>query len=86
MAAVIGDIPAARRPGIPGSVRLLANRAATHLRSTAERLSGSLLTGAGLACIDVGAFEAHPVAGWIVTGLSVLLLDWKLEPPPGGDR
>lgn len=86
MAVATSGIPAARRPGIPGSVRLLANCAATHFRSTVERLGGSLLTAAGLGLVDVGAFEANPVAGWVVTGLSVLLLDWKLETPPGGDR
>jgi hypothetical protein len=79
MTAVIGEIPAARRPRIPGAVMLLARRAADHAKTTAARLSGSLLTVAGLGCIDVGAFEAHPIAGWIVTGLSVLILDWKID-------
>lgn len=74
-----------RRPRIPAAAVLLARRAAAHVRATAARLSGSLLTVAGLGCIDVGAFEAHPIAGWITTGLSILTLDWKLD-SPAGDR
>lgn len=79
MAAVIDDMRAARRPRVPGTISRLTRRAATAVQDTAQRLSGSLLTVAGLGCIDVGAFEAHPIAGWMVTGVSVLLLDWKLE-------
>lgn len=82
-----GGIRAPRRPRKPRAVTLLARRAVTHVHATAAHLSGSLLTAAGLACIDVGAFEANTVAGWIVTGVTVLLLDWKLDSlPPGGDR
>jgi hypothetical protein len=79
MTAVIGEVPAARRPRIPGAVVLLARRAADHAKATAARLSGSLLTAAGLGCIDVGAFEAHPIAGWVVTGISLMALEWTLE-------
>ena len=74
-----------RRPRIPAAATLLARRAVAHVQATAARLSGSLLTVAGLGCIDVGAFEANTVAGWITTGVTVLLLDWKLE-TPAGDR
>lgn len=49
------------------------------MQATAARLSGSLLTVTGLGCIDVGAFQANTIAGWITTGVTVLLLDWKLE-------
>jgi hypothetical protein len=90
MTAVIGEIPASRRARIPGAVVLLARRAADHAKATAARLSGSVLTAAGLGCIDTGAFTANTVVGWIVTGLSVLVLDWKLEQKvpgvPGSDR
>jgi hypothetical protein len=76
-----------RRPRIPRAVAHAARRFAAHAQATAARLSGSLLTCAGLGCIDVGAFEAHPIAGWITTGVTVLLLDWKLEPSQrGGDQ
>lgn len=78
MAALTGTIPAGR-PRVPGVAALLARRAAEHAKAVAQRLSGSALTIAGLGCIDVGAFHAHTIAGWVVTGLSVLLLDWKIE-------
>ena len=85
MTAVIGGLRDTRRPRVPGSVAHFARRAAAQIQATAARLSGSLLTVTGLGCIDVGAFEAHPIAGWITTGVTVLLLDWKLE-APAGDR
>jgi len=34
---------------------------------------------AGLAAIDYGAFGAAPAAGWIVTGCSLLLLEFKVR-------
>lgn len=34
---------------------------------------------AAFAAVDLGAFEASGPAGWIVTGLSVLFLDWKIR-------
>lgn len=74
-----------QRPRTHRAIALVARRITDHAKTTASRLSGSLLTVTGLGCIDVGAFEAHPIAGWITTGITVLLLDWKLE-PPAGDR
>lgn len=86
--AVMGVAAPGRHPRGASAVRQLAHRAAQqagqHLAAAARRLSGSAVTALGLGCIDVGAFEAHPIAGWVVTGLSVLLLDWKLDAGPGG--
>ncbi|NUQ95670.1 MAG: hypothetical protein HOY79_03620 [Streptomyces sp.] len=79
MAALTGDIRAPRRTRIPGAALAFARRAAAQVKAAADRLSGSVLTAAGLGCMDVGAFEANTVAGWFVTGVTVLLLDWKLE-------
>ncbi|QDN57379.1 hypothetical protein [Streptomyces sp. S1D4-20] len=79
MTAVIGDLRATRRPRIPGALTRLTRAAVDHVQATAARLSGSLLTVTGLGCIDVGAFQANTIAGWITTGVTVLLLDWKLE-------
>jgi hypothetical protein len=79
MAAVTGWASAATAPGIRGAVAAAGRRAAAHAKAIANRLSGSLLTAAGLACFDVGAFEANTIAGWVVTGVTVLVLDWKLE-------
>lgn len=79
---VTGAIPT-RRPRIAGAVSAFARRTATRAtagaKAVADRLSGSVLTIAGLASVDVGAFEAQHIAGWIVTGASILLLDWVLE-------
>lgn len=86
MTAVIDGLRTPRRVRVPGTVALAAQRAVSQIRATADRLSGSLLTVAGLGCIDVGAFDAHPIAGWITTGVTVLLLDWKLDAASGGDR
>ncbi len=36
-------------------------------------------TFAAFAAIDLGCFQAAPPAGWIMTGLSVLFLDWKVR-------
>lgn len=79
MTAVIDRPRPAQHPRVPAAITRLARRAADHARATAQRLSGSLLTAVGLGCIDVGAFEANTIAGWITTGVTVLLLDWKLE-------
>lgn len=37
-----------------------------------------VVTVAALASVDVGAFHAGPVAGWIVTGVSLFLLDFAV--------
>lgn len=79
MTAVIDAPRTTRHPNITGTINRLAKRAADTARTTAERLTGSLLTITGLGCIDVGAFEANTIAGWITTGVSVLLLDWLRE-------
>ena len=38
-----------------------------------------LPTVAGLGAVCFGAFEAAAPAGWIVTGLSLLVLEWKVR-------
>jgi hypothetical protein len=48
-------------------------------RALGRRLAPNALTVAGLASIDMGAFYAHPVAGFMVTGVSLLVLDWKVD-------
>ena len=37
-----------------------------------------IVTAAALASVDVGAFHAGPVAGWVVTGVSLLALDFAV--------
>jgi hypothetical protein len=38
-----------------------------------------LPTAAGLGAVCFGAFSAAAAAGWIVTGLSVLVFEWKVR-------
>lgn len=78
MTAVDGVFPI-RRPRHAGAVAMLARRTAASLKSTASRLSASVLTVAGLGCIDTGAFLLHPVAGWMVTGLSLFALEFRID-------
>ena len=58
---------AARRPGRPSRLAAAAAVARQHV-----------VTAAALASVDVGAFHAGPVAGWVVTGLSLLALDFAV--------
>ena len=41
-----------------------------------RRLGEIPLTVGGLGCIDTGVFQASSVAGWIATGLSLILLEY----------
>lgn len=36
------------------------------------------LTVTGLGCIDAGVFTASDVAGWIVTGISLIVLEYAI--------
>lgn len=58
---------AARRPGKPSRLAAVAAKARQHM-----------VTAAALASVDVGAFHGGPVAGWVVTGLSLLALDFAV--------
>ena len=49
------------------------------LRRLAHRLAPSALTISGLGCIDVGVFTANTVAGWICTGISLLVLEYRID-------
>lgn len=56
-----------RTPGKPNRLAAAAVVARQHL-----------VTAAALASMDFGAFHAGPVAGWIVTGFSLLALDFAV--------
>ncbi len=47
-------------------------------RPVLANLAASPLTAAGLACVDAGVFTASVTAGWIVTGLSLMVLEHVL--------
>jgi hypothetical protein len=55
------------RTGQPGRLAVLAAMARQHV-----------VTAAALASVDFGAFHGGPVAGWVVTGVSVLVLDFAV--------
>ena len=55
-----------------GAARRAAARAAAAARE-------HLPTVAGLTAICYGAFTAAAAAGWIVTGLSLLVFEWKVR-------
>jgi len=42
-----------------------------------QAISDHWMSVIGLGCIDTGVFTANTVAGWIVTGLTVLALEYK---------
>lgn len=37
-----------------------------------------VITAAALASVDIGAFHGGEIAGWIVTGISLLALDFEI--------
>jgi uncharacterized MAPEG superfamily protein len=69
---LIGRLAALRVPRAGRRTRSLAARAAAAAREHATTL-------AAFAAVDLGAFEASRPAGWIVTGLSLLIVEWKVR-------
>lgn len=70
-------VPRARRSLLG---ELLRSKAAAAVLATLVTVVGrNFLVMAGLAAMDAGAFSANPVAGWLVTGGSLLVLDFKLR-------
>lgn len=64
----LAAVSARRRPRTgPSRLAALAVKAREHV-----------LTAAALASMDFGAFHAGPVAGWVVTGVSLLALDFAV--------
>lgn len=76
---------------LPGARRSLAGKIASGLAARARakgRASKAaavialarqhIVTAAALASVDVGAFHGGPIAGWVVTGVSLLALDFAV--------
>lgn len=59
---------AGRRVAVPAWAARLAAAAADHVTTLAA-----------FAAVDLGAFQAWRPAGWIVTGLSLLVFEWKVR-------
>jgi hypothetical protein len=53
---------------------------------TLDTLRSVVLHVAGLGSISYGAWLAHPVAGFLVGGASLLVLDWLARPDAAGPR
>lgn len=55
------------------------NGVSAWLRRSGARARQFVLSAAGLGAFGIAGFEAHPVAGWVVTGLSLLLLEHQVK-------
>ena len=53
--------------------------AAGRLAAAAAKAREHVVTFAALASVDIGAFHICAAAGWIVTGLSLLALDFAVR-------
>lgn len=51
------------------------------LRRSGARVRQVALSVAGLGAFGIAGFEAHPIAGWVVVGLSLLLLEHQVKTP-----
>jgi hypothetical protein len=58
----------------------LARFAGRHLPRW-KNVRATVLQVAGLGCLDYAAFQWTPIAGWIVAGVALLVLEWL-----GGER
>lgn len=81
-------LPAARQTTLSRwagrAVSVLGKAAASILRphkASLVRLTDIPLTVAGLGCVDAGVFTASTIAGWIVTGLSLVVLEHLIADP-----
>ena len=75
--------PGARRSLIGKAVSAAAARRRAggrpnRLAALAVQVRQHLVTAAALAAMDFGAFHAGPVAGWVMTGVSLLALDFAV--------
>ena len=69
---ILGLLAALNRPRSGRKARALAARLALGAREHTA-------TAVALAAIDLGAFQASRVAGWIVLGFCLLLAEWKIR-------
>ena len=70
--SLLGKLATLRAPRPGRRSRALAVKVAAAARD-------HVTTFAALAVIDLGAFEASPVAGWVVTGVSLLVAEFKVR-------
>lgn len=71
----------------PGRRSVLGKLVAAAGDGRARKLGAQLLavarehlpTVAAFAAVDYGAFQGSPAAGWVMVGVTGLLLDWKVR-------
>lgn len=64
-----------RVPRLVSGLRAMAVRLVQPHRAALGNLASMPLTVTGVGCIDCGVFLASTIAGWIVTGLSLVLVE-----------
>lgn len=60
---------------LAGTLTLLGARAIAPHKASLRNLANIPLTVAGLGCVDTGVFQWSIALGWVVTGLSLVLLE-----------
>lgn len=60
---------------LPARKRVKTGRLAAVLAKAREHV----VTAAALASVDIGAFHGGQIAGWVVTGVSLLALDFAVR-------
>ena len=65
---VTAVLSARRKTGKPGRLTAVLAQAREHV-----------VTVAALASVDIGAFHGGQIAGWVVTGVSLLALDFAVR-------
>lgn len=65
-----------------GVVQAVAIRSVTPHKASIARLADIPLTVAGIGCIDFAAFHYVHMLGWLVTGLSLVLLEHLIADEP----
>lgn len=60
---------------LAGTLTLLGARAIAPHKASLRNLMDIPLTVIGLGCVDTGVFQWSTAVGWVVTGLSLVLLE-----------
>ncbi len=75
-AAAGGDVTRPRR--IAAAARRALTRVTTPVTGLALKLAEIPLTVAGVGCIDAAAFVGNTIAGLVVTGLSLMAVEYVI--------
>lgn len=67
---------------VPQAFAGFARRIASPHRAALANLASIPLTVAGIGCVDAGVFVANTIAGLLVTGVSLILLEHAIADEP----